>query len=87
MPRLTAGDRILSAPSPEIAPPVERGSDGGDTVAYEDALAQPHARKMDFTGRPMRGMVYVSEQGVEDDSDLASWIDRGARFAGSLPPR
>ena len=55
--------------------------------AYEDALAQRHARKMDFTGRPMRGMVFVSEQGVEGDSDLASWIDRGARFAGSLPPK
>ena len=55
--------------------------------AYEDALAEPHARKMDFTGRPMRGMVYVAEQGVEDDSDLASWIDRGAHFAGSLAPK
>jgi hypothetical protein len=27
--------------------------------AYDDALARPHAREMDFTGRPMRGIVFV----------------------------
>jgi hypothetical protein len=26
---------------------------------YEEALARPHAREMDFTGRPLRGFVYV----------------------------
>ena len=55
--------------------------------AYVDALAAPHAREMDFNGRPMRGMVYVSPEGVADDADLAAWIDRGVAFARSLPPK
>jgi len=29
-------------------------------VQYDDALAEPHARPMDFTGRPLAGMVYVA---------------------------
>ena len=54
---------------------------------YEGALAQPHAREMDFTGRPMRGMVYVGTAGVAEDDDLAGWIGRGETFAGALPPK
>ncbi len=54
--------------------------------AYEECLALPHAREMDFTGRSSRGMVYVSADGIAEDDDLG-WIDRGAQFAGSLPPK
>jgi hypothetical protein len=42
---------------------------------------------MDFTGRPMRGFVRVSAEGVAEDADLARWIDAGAAFAASLPPK
>jgi TfoX/Sxy family transcriptional regulator of competence genes len=55
--------------------------------AYEDSLAQPHAREMDFTGRPMRGLVYVACEGFEEDSDLEKWVTRGLDFAGSLPAK
>ncbi len=55
--------------------------------AYDEALAQPHARAMDFTGRPMRGMVYVAVAGFEDDADLSAWIGRGVAFAASLPAK
>jgi TfoX/Sxy family transcriptional regulator of competence genes len=44
---------------------------------YDDALAQPHARPMDFTGRPLKGMVYVAPAGLQTDVTLASWIRRG----------
>jgi TfoX/Sxy family transcriptional regulator of competence genes len=54
---------------------------------YDEALAEPHARPMDFTGRPMRGMVYVAAPGFESDADLAGWIERAARFARRLPPK
>ena len=54
---------------------------------YEEALAQHHARPMDFTGRPMRGMVYVASEGFESDADLEGWVRRAARFARSLPPK
>ncbi len=55
--------------------------------AYEDALAQPHCRKMDFTGRPMKGMVFVDLLAVESEEGLAEWTARGAEFAGSLKPK
>lgn len=54
---------------------------------YDAALARPHAREMDFTGRPMRGIVYVAPEGFESDDDLRAWIERGVRFAASLPAR
>lgn len=54
---------------------------------YEDSLAQPHAREMDFTGRALKGMVYVSPEGVESDADLAEWVGRGTANAESLPPK
>ena len=54
---------------------------------YDEALAERDARPMDFTGRPMRGMVYVASQGFESDADLARWVGRAADFARSLPPK
>ena len=53
----------------------------------ERALAEPHVRPMDFTGRPMKTTVYVDADGTAGDEDLASWIDAGADFAASLPPK
>ncbi len=54
---------------------------------YEDALSQPHARPMDFTGRPMKGMVFVGTGGIKGDGALAEWVKRSAGFAASLPPK
>lgn len=55
--------------------------------AYPEALTLPHARVMDFTGRSMRGMVFVSEDGISEDEELEKWLERGMAFAGSLPPK
>jgi TfoX/Sxy family transcriptional regulator of competence genes len=54
---------------------------------YEEALAQPHAREMDFTGRSMKGFVYVDSAGCGSDEDLRAWIDRGLAFVTSLQPK
>ena len=54
---------------------------------YDDALARPHAAPMDFTGRSMRGMVYVTPDGFRTDSDLKRWLELGLEFAASLPPK
>ena len=54
---------------------------------YKDALKQPHAREMDFTGRPMRGFVVVASEGIASDERLNEWVQRGAQFATSLPPK
>jgi TfoX/Sxy family transcriptional regulator of competence genes len=53
----------------------------------EKALAEPNTRVMDMTGRPMRGFVLVETDGIAADEDLAGWVDAGADFAASLPPK
>ena len=55
--------------------------------AYEKAIRLPHARKMDFTGRPMKGFVYVGHEGFASDDDLGRWVARGVAFASALPHR
>ena len=57
------------------------GAEGADA-----ALDEPHVREMDFTGRPMTGMVYV-ERACLDDAGLRRWVERAAAHARSLPPR
>ncbi len=55
--------------------------------AYENALDEPHARPMDFTGRPMKGFLFVDTPGIEQDEDLRRWAARGVEFALTLPPK
>jgi len=37
---------------------------------YDEALLRPHARKMDFTGKPLMGFVYIGFEGFASDKDL-----------------
>jgi len=66
---------------------------GGDLVVrvgkgnHEMVASLPHARPMDFTGRPLRGMIYVDAAGVEELAQLQHWVARGVAFAQSLPPK
>lgn len=55
--------------------------------AFAAALAQPHARPMDFTGRPSAGMVYVDAPGLETKPALTRWVARGLALVDSLPPK
>lgn len=55
--------------------------------AWAGALDEPHAREMDFTGRSLRGMVYVGVEGFAEDADLRTWIGRGLDFARALPAK
>jgi len=52
---------------------------------YSEALEQTYARPMDFTGRPLRGFVFVEVGGTRTDAALARWLGRGIDFASSLP--
>jgi len=54
---------------------------------YEELLSLPHARQMDFTGRSMRGFLYVSPAGVRSARELRAWIGRSLRFIASLPAK
>jgi hypothetical protein len=42
---------------------------------------------MDFTGRPMKGMVYVESTAVATDAKLRDWVEVAVGFAGSLPSK
>lgn len=53
-------------------------------AAYADALAQPHAREMDFTGKPMKGYVFVAPAGFDSERDLRAWVDRALAFVATL---
>jgi hypothetical protein len=54
-----------------------RDPDGPRRAArYADALALPHVRPMDFTGKPMKGYVYVDPLGIEADAALEQ-LDHG----------
>lgn len=37
---------------------------------YPECLKLPHARPMDFTGKPLTGFLCVGEKGFESDADL-----------------
>ena len=52
---------------------------------YREALDRANASPMDFTGKPLKGFVYVSAAGIETDADLKEWVQLGVDFAGSLP--
>ena len=51
----------------------------------EVALLEPHVRKMDITGKPMKGWIMVEPEGVENDDQLKDWIQRAMKFVGKLP--
>lgn len=36
---------------------------------------------MDFTGKPLRGFVYVSPPGYRTSAALRTWVSRGERVA------
>jgi hypothetical protein len=55
--------------------------------ASDAALARPHTRPFDMTGRPMKGWILVALEGVRTKRQLAAWVSRGVEFARTLPPK
>jgi TfoX/Sxy family transcriptional regulator of competence genes len=51
------------------------------------ALAQPHTRLFDMTGRPMSGWIVVDPPGCQSQADLQAWLSQGIEFARTLPPK
>jgi TfoX/Sxy family transcriptional regulator of competence genes len=52
----------------------------------EEAVRRPNVRPMDFTGRPMTGMVYVEPAGLRGVA-LRNWVERATAYTRSLPPK
>jgi TfoX/Sxy family transcriptional regulator of competence genes len=51
-----------------------------DPELYEKALSKKGCRPMDFTGKPMKGYVFVDPAGVDMDKDLEYWIELSLDF-------
>ena len=47
---------------------------------YEIAIQKKGARQMDFTGKPMKGYVFVSPKGVDMDEELEFFVDLALQF-------
>ena len=59
-------------------------------VAHEDTdslVAEPHAQPVEMRGRAMRGWLRVEPEGVRTKRELERWVNRGASYARSLPPK
>ena len=54
---------------------------------YEEALADPHCRAMDFSGKTMTGFVHIDPPGLEEDADLRRWLELSLSFVLAQPPK
>lgn len=48
--------------------------------ATPEAMKRTGCHPMDFTGRPMKGYVFVTPDGFDMDKDLEHWIDLALAF-------
>jgi TfoX N-terminal domain len=84
--------KVFGGPTFTIAGHVCCGVNGDELIVRldpdreDDALADPHARPMDFTGRPMRGFVTVQPEGLKG-AQLNRWLQEAVARAQSLPTR
>lgn len=54
---------------------------------YDEYLKKPNVRLMDFTGRPLRGFLYIDSPGFKTDKQLAKWIDVGIEYVMKSPSK
>lgn len=54
---------------------------------YKTALAHPHVKKFDITGKEMKGWVLVKPEGLEADDELAKWIKLSVKFVSPMIPK
>ena len=59
---------------------VRLGEEGADA-----ALDELHVRPMDFTGKPMRTMVFVQQPGIASRAALEGWVERALGYVRTLP--
>jgi len=71
---------------------ISASSNGGIIVRVDPAegpelAATTPAEPMEMRGKPMAGWLRVAHEDVADDAALAPWVERGAAYAASLPPK
>jgi TfoX/Sxy family transcriptional regulator of competence genes len=58
-----------------------------DPDQEDDLLARTPAEPMEMRGRPMRGWLRVGSDNVRTKRQLTPWVERGTRYARSLPSK
>ena len=58
-----------------------------DPAESETLVAATTARPMEMRGRQMRGWLRVDADDVRTKRELEEWVNRGATYARSLPPK
>ncbi|MFK8058935.1 MAG: TfoX/Sxy family protein [Polaribacter sp.] len=58
-------DEIMARINPEI---------------YEESLQKEDCREMNFTGKPMKGFVSLTEEAIDLDKDLHYWLQLALDF-------
>lgn len=48
--------------------------------AYVEEIKKETTLPMDFTGRPMKGFIFVTPDGLDLDEDLEYWVDRALEY-------
>lgn len=56
-------------------------------LAYPKALTRPHARPMDFSGKPLVGYLYVAPPGCAGAASLSRWVMQSLDFVKTLPAK
>ncbi|MDF1550407.1 MAG: TfoX/Sxy family protein [Bacteroidales bacterium] len=51
-----------------------------DPEIQELALSKNGCKEMDFTGKPMKGFVFVEPEGIDMDDELEYWIDLALEY-------
>lgn len=54
---------------------------------YEAALKMKHAQPMTFTGKPMKGMVYIMPEGCNSVPKIVGWLKLALLFNATLPAK
>ncbi len=49
-------------------------------LPYQDLLQREGSRPMDFTGKPMRGFLFIDPEGFDSDPDLDFWVSKALEF-------
>jgi TfoX/Sxy family transcriptional regulator of competence genes len=57
-----------------------------DPELHDAALRRKGCREMDFTGKPMKGFVFVEPPGTKSDKDLAGWVSLSLEFNINAKP-
>ena len=47
---------------------------------YEESLEKKGCKEMNFTGRPMKGFVFLSDEAIDLDKDLHYWLQLALDF-------